>query len=102
MPDHNITLPARLLLGALLLSSLVFSQPANKPTTLTQVPAASSTGLRTAPVAYTIPAGGLKVNYVRSWDAKIAVPDAATFTSTLAASDGYTKITETTLYVDGL
>jgi RHS repeat-associated protein len=100
MPNNIIKLPYLPLLFTVYLlapSIMVCSQPANKPTTLTQVPAAGATGLRTAPAAYTIPAGGLKVNYVRTREAKVPVTDAVVF-----AAKGYTEVTEVTQYVDGL
>lgn len=72
---------------------LVSAQPSNKPTASTQSPAATGT-LAVRPSDYTT---GIKVNYVRTWEAMGPYQDA----NTMMAAD-YQHVKEATQYFDGL
>lgn len=72
--------------------------PANRPNAVTQTPAAGGTVL-TRPADYTT---GVKVNYVRTWEAMGRYTDIATFQTDAASASGYQHIKEASQYLDGL
>ena len=83
-----------LLINIMLMTGVfVFAQPSNKPAAVTQAPAATGT-VATHPSDYI---SGIKVNYVRSWDAMGAYQDPNTMMTA-----GYQHSKEATQYFDGL
>jgi RHS repeat-associated protein len=88
------------LLVILLTATLHAQPPSNKPTTATQVPTLPVGKTPYLPTAY--PAG-IKVNYVRTWEAMGEYNTEAAFDAAASsATDGYKHIKETTQYIDGL
>lgn len=74
---------------------VVTGQPkSNKPNSQTQVSAVDSGNIHPAPPAYP---SGIKLNYVRTREAKGPISDTATFNSS-----GYEDVKEMTAYFDGL
>src|SRR5690242_443509 len=74
-----------------------FSQT-NKPAATSQVPAPSGS-VATTPAQYT---SGLKVNYVRTYEAMGPYTTVTSFDSAATSTDGYKHVKEATQYLDGL
>jgi RHS repeat-associated protein len=81
---------------AQIVAAVGYSQPANKPTTIVQVPAPSGP-VATVPGSYIVGGQSPLVNYVRERDAMGRITDTLVF-----ASAGYVDVKQTTSFFDGL